>query len=1076
MSWLAAIDPSFVDDRFGAATVDAALARSRIYAELPALDDAGRLTASIVDTESGRLTTPMKVALRVRTEPPHPGASPPPRARPSASPASREGGGRASEPSAAVIDVACACRHPRLCEHAVWLLVDVAFAPALRAALYRTHPPASVPREVDDAAIEARSVLDLVDALPAVRVAALEARTLDDRIAAWLPRGDFDDAELEIAVEITTLADGRSAIMLRHRRRGTTRVIPAKDVLALRLSQRRRALVDLTAPHHADKQALVASRGQASLVVELLKDEIGAFGERFKGHLRFARDRVRPRVEREGERLVVRWRAESGATIAAASDAVLFAGAFPWLWSGPARGFFPVAPDVDLDAALGMQRVPSLPLDEDERVGRAILARGGGLGIDLPSAHALGLPPLERPTFELRLGGTPLDVRGELWAVYRAGRFRIGRQPNDTRDRAAEDEAVARAEAAGLSFEGEGELVAYEESAVRLWQGGMEELRAAGFDVHIAESIAKTRVGPAVEVDVHVGSEVGWLDTELEFRAGALVVEIAELHEAIVRGRRWIALDDGTLARVTEDVAALLGDAVLRDASLRLPSHQLGRLERWRALAGENVRVTIDPRTAARARPALAALPRALSAALRPYQLEGLAWLQHLQRVGAGGLLADDMGLGKTLTTLAFLARWKEDAGGEPSLVVCPTSMLGTWAREAERFTPDLRVARYRRGASFADADVVLVSYGIMRNEAERLVKTRFRAVVLDEAQNVKNPGAETSRAARRLDAEMRIALTGTPVENRLAELWSLLTFANPGMLGALADFTERYEVPMTFRPDGAVAAELRALVRPFVLRRTKVEVLSDLPPKTEIERVCVFGARQKRLYDALAIALRQAVAKKEKKRAGARVELSVLTAILRLRQMACDPRLVDEDASAADSAKRAAFLDLVRELVSEDRRALVFSQFTELLTLWRDDLDRAGVRYEYLDGATRERDAAVLRFQEGDAPLFLISLKAGGAGLNLTAADTVIHLDPWWNEAAEAQATDRAHRPGQTRPVTVVRLVAEGTIEDKLALLKRAKRDLAAAVLRGDLDDDDLTVLLGASSGEADDEPAATS
>jgi SNF2 family DNA or RNA helicase len=227
--------------------------------------------------------------------------------------------------------------------------------------------------------------------------------------------------------------------------------------------------------------------------------------------------------------------------------------------------------------------------------------------------------------------------------------------------------------------------------------------------------------------------------------------------------------------------------------------------------------------------------------------------------------------------------------------------------------------------------------------------------------------------------------------------------------------------------------------------------VLTDLPPKTEVIRECVFGARQRRLYDALSIALHEAVGERERRRKDARTRLSVLTAMLRLRQLVCDPRLVDPSVSPDDSAKRIAFLDLVRELVSEDRRALVFSQFVELFTLWRADLDRLGIAYEYLDGSTTDRDAVVDRFQSGDAPLFLISLKAGGAGLNLTAADTVILCDPWWNPAAEAQATDRAHRPGQSRPVTVIRLVAEGTIEDKLGLLKRTKRDLADAVLEPD-------------------------
>jgi SNF2 family DNA or RNA helicase len=336
--------------------------------------------------------------------------------------------------------------------------------------------------------------------------------------------------------------------------------------------------------------------------------------------------------------------------------------------------------------------------------------------------------------------------------------------------------------------------------------------------------------------------------------------------------------------------------------------------------------------------------------------------------------------------------------------------------------------------------------------------------VVLDEAQNIKNPSSETARSARKLDADMRLALTGTPVENRLAELWSLMTFVNPGLLGTLTSFDAHYERPIAMRPDGAVAAELRSLVGPFILRRTKRDVLRELPPKTEVERVCILGMQQRRAYDGLALAVRESVRTNMDRRGDARVQLSVLTAILRLRQMACDPRLVDPTAPPEHSVKRAAFLDLVRELVAEDRRALVFSQFVELLQLWRKDLDELKIAYEWLDGSTLDRDAAVDRFQNGTAPLFLISLKAGGAGLNLTAADTVIHCDPWWNPAVEDQATDRTHRIGQTRPVTVLRLVAQGTIEHKVGLLKRSKQELASAILTGDaqpLNDVDLDLLL---------------
>jgi superfamily II DNA or RNA helicase len=988
VSWLAAVDAAFVDDRFGADAVNTALARARMYSEAPALDSAGRLSGTVVDTENGRLSTPFRPTIRVNDK---------------------------------VIDFACSCRSPRLCEHAQWLLVDVAFA-------------GGIPD---------------VDELPAIRAHALEARTLEERIAAWLPSRAFDDADFEIDLEPLVLPDQRPAVLLRHRKKGTTKLIAAKDVIAARLSSRRRSLVDLAAPHHADKNALVALRGQASLVVQLVRDEIGAFAERFRARLRYTqRDAiVRPKIERIEDRLIVQWRAPDGAVVGDASTTILFAGAFPWLWTGPERGFFPVAADVDLDAALGMQRVPSLPLDAAEKVGRAILSRAAGLGIDLPTPADLGLPPLEHPDFELRLSGTPLDLRGELTAIYRAGTFRIGAEPSLDRDHAAEVDAVQRLQNAGLRFE-DGVLQAHDEDAVRLWESEIKLLRDSGWNVLIADSIAGTRLAPAVRMDVSVGSAAGWLDTDLEFRAGALKIEVARMHDALARSKKWLVLDDGTLARIGDDLALLLGDRALKTAKSKLASYDLGRLDLWESLASQQINVHIDPKTRDQAKLREASVPTTLTSPLRPYQLEGLAFLQRLQTIGAGGLLADDMGLGKTVTTLALLARWKEDEGFAPSIVVCPTSMIGTWAREAERFTPSLRVSFDREET---DADLRLLSYGVLRREAEKLRKIRLRALILDEAQNIKNAGSETARAARRLDAHLRLALTGTPVENRLAELWSLMTFANPGMLGPAKDFEERFAIPIANRPDGRVAAELRAVVAPFILRRTKAGVLTDLPPKTEIVRECVFGTRQRKLYDALSIALHEAIGEKERRRKDARTRLSVLTAMLRLRQLVCDPRLIDPSVPADESAKRLAFLDLVRELVSEDRRALVFSQFVELFTLWRADLDRLGIAYEYLDGATTDRDQAVDRFQNGNAPLFLISLKAGGAGLNLTAADTVILCDPWWNPAAEAQATDRAHRPGQSRPVTVVRLVAEGTIEDKLGLLKEAKKGLADAILEAD-------------------------
>jgi SNF2 family DNA or RNA helicase len=404
---------------------------------------------------------------------------------------------------------------------------------------------------------------------------------------------------------------------------------------------------------------------------------------------------------------------------------------------------------------------------------------------------------------------------------------------------------------------------------------------------------------------------------------------------------------------------------------------------------------------------------------------------------------------------------------------------------EAARFTPGLSVVLYHGEAKkrdhgrIAGADLVVTTYALLRRDLAKLEAQPFRAVVLDEAQNIKNADAATTRAAARLTAEIRLALSGTPMENRLTELWSLASFANPGMLGSLRSFETRFERPIVADDKTPIAAELRALVRPFLLRRTKDEVLGELPPKTEIDRFVTLRRDDKRMYDALAHALRASVAKDLEKR-GAQSSLSVFTALTRLRQMACDPRLVDPKLPAHTSAKREAFLELVQDLVRGGRRALVFSQFVQLLTLWRADLDAATIAYEYLDGSTAKRDEVVRRFQEGTAPLFLVSLKAGGAGLNLTAADTVIHCDPWWNPAVEDQATDRTHRIGQDKPVTVVRLVARGTIEEKILALKDKKRALTRLVIGDDagalsgLTAADVRRLLGDSDlDDAEEEPA---
>ena len=1040
-AWILRVDLAFLDRRFGVETVHRLLESGRDHAQLPRVEG-GRLDAALSRDPRDALPNPRSldptatsIALRLRI---------------------REDD----------LEMACACSRgrPYVCEHVMRVLADLAVHPRLAQSLASTG----------------RSTPELLEELQGLRLQAHEERTLDERLAHWLPSSEVL-TDLEIDVDVVrsaglAAADERPALVLRHRRPKSRTLLRPRDVLEARLPPRHRRLVELTAPGHTDRNVLVSTRGQASMLLHLLEGESPIFTREWKSRLRFSTAPVMPRIEADASarRLVARWYTADGRLVADAADALLFTGPFPYLWSEAHGIFHPVAAEVDLDLAWGLSRVTSLPLSarSAERVGRALLTRGRGLGVALPSPEVFGLPPLEAPSFELALSGTPLDVRGELFAVYRAGRMRVAPNARDVagRDLEAEERALALVRAAGLDRSDEGDRGiddglgrAVEERAVYLWQTGIVELRDATsprVEILVAESLARVKVGPPVGVHVEVGVASGWLETELDFRAGALKVELSQLRAALAARGRWVALSDGTLSKIEGEVRSLIDEAAsLFDdqGRVRLAPHQLGRVERWIERFGghadegvSNLRARLRT-LAVRAEPML---PLRLEATLRPCQAAGVAWLQFLRELGAGGVLADDMGLGKTLMTLAFLARWKDDDGESPSLVVCPTSVVHNWVRECARFVPQLRVlvlhggSRASKLGQIGAADLVVTTYAVLRRDIDRLATMRFRCVVLDEAQNVKSSVTATARAAQRLSSGMRLALTGTPVENRLDELRSIMSFVNPGLLGTSADFEERFEKPIANEPRGVAAEQLRALVRPFVLRRTKAEVLLDLPPKTEVVRTCVLGLRQKRLYDALALTLRASVKKDIEKRGAAQSRMSVLTAILRLRQMACDPRLIEPSVPANESAKRGELLALVRELVAEGRRALVFSQFVQLFTLWREDLEREKIAYEYLDGSSVDREAIVSRFQNGDAPLFLISLKAGGAGLNLTAADTVIHCDPWWNPAVEDQATDRAHRMGQARAVTVVRLVAAGTIEEKIGLLKEKKRELAAAVI----------------------------
>ena len=464
-------------------------------------------------------------------------------------------------------------------------------------------------------------------------------------------------------------------------------------------------------------------------------------------------------------------------------------------------------------------------------------------------------------------------------------------------------------------------------------------------------------------------------------------------------------------------------------------------------------------------------LPENFTAELRHYQLQGYQWLMRLAHWGVGACLADDMGLGKTVQALAVLAK-RAELG--PALVVAPASVVRNWYHEARRFAPALQPVifgedeRAKTLRNLKSGSLLLCSYGLMQQEQERLTKVKFSTIVLDEAQAIKNRATKRSKAAMLLKGDFRIITTGTPIENHLGELWNLFRFLNPGLLGSLEVFTEKYALPIERDNDHARREQLRKLLRPFILRRKKGDVLQELPPKTEITLEVELSHEERVFYEALR---QQALENIHSSEGGFNQKrFQILAELMRLRQAACHPRLVNAD-SPIQSSKLQLFGEIVEELIEEGHKALVFSQFVSHLHIIENWVKARGISYQYLDGSTpmMQRDRAIREFQSGNGDLFLISLRAGGFGLNLTAADYVIHMDPWWNPAVEDQASDRAHRIGQERPVTIYRLVSAGTIEEKIVNLHAEKRELADSLLEGAeaaarMNVEDLVALLGES------------
>jgi superfamily II DNA or RNA helicase len=585
--------------------------------------------------------------------------------------------------------------------------------------------------------------------------------------------------------------------------------------------------------------------------------------------------------------------------------------------------------------------------------------------------------------------------------------------------------------------------------------------------------------GDSLQIGVSTGEIAGendWFDLGVSIAVEGREVPFTPVFTALAAGETHLLLADGAYFSLQKPqlqaLRALIEEArALQDTPrgpLRISRFQAGL---WKELAALGV-VDSQARAWREQVSGLLAgeglvdtpLPSGLTAQMRPYQHEGYRWLCFLQRHGLGGILADDMGLGKTLQTLAMIARAREtDPGAPPFLVVAPTSVLANWAGEAARFAPGLRVVTLadtlrKRGQDLAEAiagaDIVVTSYTLFRLDAEAHAASAWSGLVFDEAQFVKNHQSQVHRCARTVPAPFKLAITGTPMENNLMELWSLLSITAPGLFPNPTRFQEHYARPIERQGSAAATellARLRRRVRPLLTRRTKEQVAPDLPPKQEQVLEITLDPRHRRLYQ-------QHLQRERQKVLGLlddvdRNRFTILRSITLLRQLALHPGLIDPEHSGLSSAKIDALIEQVRGVVSGGHRALVFSQFTGFLGLVRRQLDEAGVAYAYLDGSTRRRESAVREFTDGTAPVFLISLKAGGFGLNLTEADYCFLLDPWWNPATEAQAVDRTHRIGQDRTVMVYRMLATDTIEEKVHALARRK----AALFHGVLDEGEM-------------------
>ncbi|MEQ1852277.1 MAG: SNF2-related protein [Chthoniobacteraceae bacterium] len=819
--------------------------------------------------------------------------------------------------------------------------------------------------------------------------------------------------------------------------------------------------------------------GKLPAMAMLSREQFAELLDTLTGHPRVTIGRTDPvKIEGQGSRDTLRIERLDGGGLRVShvpvDGTLVLARNAAWRFAG-AR-FTPVAPGLPAAYFAVLERPVSIPADAaDAFIERELPALANFFEIegDVAPAAPAELPV---PRFAARFEGSLNFLAARIEAIYGERRVTLDATgaalAKFARNRAAEQTALERLRASGFSGpDGKGELTLKGEQRILAFFAAALPRLEREWSVEVGERFQHVtreveRIEPRLEIR---SSGEQWFELSYELATeGGERFSGADIARLLQGGQSHVRRKNGKLAvfdpGLLDEFGQLLRDSdpQQRQAGVyRLDRRQAGALDafttdnalpvtgetRWRDWAG-----------ASRGPEKLTPIPLgSLDSVLRDYQKHGVYWLHFLAQNGFGGILADEMGLGKTLQALAFL---RTLAGHGPALVVCPSSLIFNWRAEAAKWTPELRVLALdgpRRAEVFhqiGKSDLVITSYPLLRRDVEAYREQEFSAVILDEAQHIKNPDSQNAQSAATLRARHRFVLTGTPVENSVHDIWSLMNFLMPGYLGTRTDFRERYENAIQSQSPGPEQMRLTRRIRPFLLRRTKQVVAKEIPYKLEQIAYCELTESQRLVYSKLLEGTRRQLSEMAGEQDQKTARMVMLTALLRLRQAACDVRLLGLE-NPPGAAEASGKLDLLQELLSEavdgGHRVLVFSQFVTMLGHIRDRLDGMGVDYCYLDGQTRDRAAQVGKFQGGDIPVFLISLKAGGTGLNLTGADTVIHFDPWWNPAVEAQATDRAHRIGQKRVVTSYKLIAKDTVEEKILNLQAKKRAVIAATLESE-------------------------